>query len=256
MPINDSGRKKLTIVKLLEKRRVGDAEVQEFTAKVEGEDATGKHGVWSKALYEYIKESTTIDCDVVTKKSDKNDPDGNPYWNRRVSQIYVDGKPAIDSSKRSGYPQKDSASIEAQVAIKEIGECWRVGKFADDSPEVSVYRGWLRIKLGNILLDKAPEKQKPEEDTTKVAPSPQAKDAKAESTGKTLTADAVYKKLAKVIAERNWAEVFVKEKFTNLGGKGEKTWAMVKSLTSEKLAELDKELNEALKPVDDENIPF
>ena len=39
------------------------------------------------------------------------------------------------------------ASIETQVAIKEIGECWRAGKLQDDDNLVTLYRGWCESKL-------------------------------------------------------------------------------------------------------------
>jgi len=43
------------------------------------------------------------------------------------------------------------ASIEQQVAIKEIGECWRAGKFTDSSPEVRAYQAWILDKLNGYL---------------------------------------------------------------------------------------------------------
>ncbi len=126
MTINDSGRKKLTIVKLLEKRKVGEAEVQEFTAVVgePGKDnPSAKYGVWVRSLDEYIKPDATIDCDVVVKTSEKLDPDGNPYQNRKVTQIYMDGQPVGIAKKQfgGGFSQQDSPekrrSIERQTAL-------------------------------------------------------------------------------------------------------------------------------------------
>jgi len=38
-------------------------------------------------------------------------------------------------------------SIERQVAIKEIGECWRTGKLSDDNPLVYGYLTWLLTTL-------------------------------------------------------------------------------------------------------------
>ena len=40
-------------------------------------------------------------------------------------------------------------SIEAQVAIKEIGECWRADKMKGNDPEVLVYRAWILDKLNH-----------------------------------------------------------------------------------------------------------
>ena len=164
MGINDSGRKKLTIVKVLEKRKVGNAEVQEFTAKIESEETNAKYGVWSRALDEYIKPDTTIDCDVVTKKSEKLDPESNPYVNRKVTQIYLDGKPVIEQTGfqigRYSPQPNNTASIEAQTAIKEIGECWRVGKLKDDDILVTAcYRPWITRRLSHQPTSSTPDKQ-------------------------------------------------------------------------------------------------
>ncbi len=163
--INESGRKKLIIVKVFEPRQVqrqtGTFEVLEFTATIEGATESGKYSVSSKYLIEQIKVGAVIDCDVAVKASDKLDPDGNPYQNRKVTQIYVDGKPVKEAKQFGGGYQRldNTVSIEAQVAVKEIGECWRSGKLKDDDGLVSVYKGWLAAKLGNILpkpAEKAP----------------------------------------------------------------------------------------------------
>lgn len=155
MGINDSGRKKLTIVKVFEPRQVqgqkGPFEVLEFTATGEGTTESGKYSVSSKAMIEQIKVAAMIDCDVVVKASDKLDPDGNPYQNRKVTQIYIDGEPVKQPFSKVGYQRFDNTpSIEAQTAIKEIGECWRAGKLNDKEHLVALYFGWLRDKLGDV----------------------------------------------------------------------------------------------------------
>lgn len=43
------------------------------------------------------------------------------------------------------------ASIEQQVAIKEVGECWRASKFEDTSPEVMAYQAWILDRLNGYL---------------------------------------------------------------------------------------------------------
>jgi len=63
-----------------------------------------------------------------------------------------------------GYqPRDNSASIEAQVAIKEIGECWRAGKLKDDDILVAgCYRPWLLGRLSPPQMPPStPEKQQP-----------------------------------------------------------------------------------------------
>lgn len=47
-----------------------------------------------------------------------------------------------------------NASIEAQVAAKEIGMCWREGKLAENSTEVKTYRAWILASLIDSLAAK------------------------------------------------------------------------------------------------------
>lgn len=55
----------------------------------------------------------------------------------------------IDEAKKLGVrtPTTRESSIEQQVAIKEIGECWRVGKLGDKDPLVMGYLVWLIDRL-------------------------------------------------------------------------------------------------------------
>ena len=53
----------------------------------------------------------------------------------------------IDEAKRGIAPLSRGASIEAQVAIKEIGEDWRAGILKDDDPLVVGYLIWLIDRL-------------------------------------------------------------------------------------------------------------
>ncbi len=174
MNINEAGRKKRTVAKVFAAREAkgqnGNFEVMDFTAALQGEAEAVKYFVTFKALQEYIKDGAIIDCDVDVKPSGKTDPDGQPYHNRKVTQIYVNGQPVSGAKKFGGF-QKDSpeqrASIEAQTAIKEIGECWRSGKFQDTDPEVATYRGWLHAKLG-VVLPKPQAKSNSEQDWEKM----------------------------------------------------------------------------------------
>jgi len=50
-------------------------------------------------------------------------------------------------------------SIECQVALKEIGENWRAGKFKDDDKEVEIYRLWIIDRLNKAIYGGADEKQ-------------------------------------------------------------------------------------------------
>ncbi len=108
MAINEAGRKKLHITAVKEKRTVGNAEVLDFIAKIEGEESAVKYGAWSKALYDYIKADTVIVADVEVKKSEKVDPDGNPYINRKITQVYVDGNGVVTEKKGTFLPRGET----------------------------------------------------------------------------------------------------------------------------------------------------
>ena len=71
------------------------------------------------------------------------DEDGEPtggWCNEPKSEATE--KPAETS--RSG---NTNTSIEQQVAIKEVGECWRAGMFQIDEPLVTAYLAWILDKL-------------------------------------------------------------------------------------------------------------
>ena len=54
-----------------------------------------------------------------------------------------------DFREGAGEPKNSSvnASIEAQVAIKEIGEDWRAGKLKDTDPILLGYKQWLTTRV-------------------------------------------------------------------------------------------------------------
>ncbi len=241
MGINDSGRKKLVIVKLLERRKVGEAEVQEFSAKVEGEEATGKHGVWSRALDEYIKVDSTIDCDVVTKKSDKTDSEGNPYWNRKVTQIYIDGKPVAEKKQfGGGYQRPDNtASIESQTAAKIVAELMVAGKLAENDALAELMLSWCKKRLGAPSF--TPEKSQPVASKTATATSSPEKQPKA------LKAVDIYNHLTTIVEFKTLTADQVKKKLTDLGGTGDNGWQMLESLKPDKLADVQKWIDELSK---------
>lgn len=117
------------------------------------DDAGGEYTVFSQGLFTHIKEGEELDFDVelrITTKDDKK------YENWVVTQIYKDGKPVMEKTAPrrdgGGYRGKlpeETASIERQVAIKEVGECWRAKLLKDNSPEVIVYLAWIADKLSN-----------------------------------------------------------------------------------------------------------
>ncbi len=120
-----------------------------------------KYGIFAKKeLFPYVKTSQTIDAEVTETDSKQTNPEtGQPYKNRNVVNIYVNDKPVMEQERRGGWNRPDnSASIERQVAIKEIGECWRAGKFSDDDKLVTAYKVWLSGRMSPPPVS-TPEKQ-------------------------------------------------------------------------------------------------
>ena len=84
-------------------RQAGQAEVLEFIAQKEGDNKNERYGVWNKALYPHIQAGATLDAEIEVKTSEKKDREGNPYINRKVTQIYVNGSPIIEQKRQGGF---------------------------------------------------------------------------------------------------------------------------------------------------------
>jgi hypothetical protein len=119
-----SDRMKLTITEVKEPRPVGQTEVLDCMA-TGPDNKTLKYGAWDKAFYPFIKQGAVLDVEVETKTSEKTDGDGNHYVNRKIVQIYIDGKPV--KQQRDGFKggggyhgktPEETASIERQTAVK------------------------------------------------------------------------------------------------------------------------------------------
>ena len=104
--------------------------------------------VFKPELFDLIKAGETIQAEVQVKEStNPNYPD-----NHNIINIFQDGKPTIQKeNKGGGRPgfTKDTASIEQQVAIKEVGEDLRVGI---DVPKalVMAYWGWIELHICTV----------------------------------------------------------------------------------------------------------
>ena len=104
--------------------------------------------VFKPELFDLIKAGETIQAEVQVKEST------NPNYadNHNIINIFQDGKPTIQKeNKGGGRPgfTKDTASIEQQVAIKEVGEDLRVGI---DVPKalVMAYWGWIELHICTV----------------------------------------------------------------------------------------------------------
>ena len=107
-----------------------------------------EYAVFKPELFDLIKAGETIQAEVQVKEST------NPNYpnNHNIINIFQDGKPAIQKeNKGGGRPgfTKDTASIEQQVAIKEVGEDLRVGI---DVPKalVMAYWGWIELHICTV----------------------------------------------------------------------------------------------------------
>ena len=107
-----------------------------------------EYAVFKPELFDLIKAGETIQAEVQVKEStNPNYPD-----NHNIFNIFQDGKPTIQKeNKGGGRPgfTKDTASIEQQVAIKEVGEDLRVGI---DVPKalVMAYWGWIELHICTV----------------------------------------------------------------------------------------------------------
>ena len=139
-----------------------------------------EYAVFKPELFDLIKAGETIQAEVQVKEStNPNYPD-----NHNIINIFQDGKPAIQKeNKGGGRPgfTKDTASIEQQVAIKEVGEDLRVGI---DVPKalVMAYWGWIELHICTVHpmdmpkpTPNAPQSTTtaPKADKPVVAPSPE-----------------------------------------------------------------------------------
>ncbi len=145
-------RIKLTVIDVKEPRPVGQAEVLEFIASGSPDKRTHVYGVWHTALYEHIKKCA-VNVDVETKVSEKTDPGGGHYVNRKIVQLYVNGQPVIKKQAGGRFYGKspeesraERASNAAQVAVKVITDLEVAGRTV--KPELITLRdNWLRKAL-------------------------------------------------------------------------------------------------------------
>jgi len=161
MADQESKRAKLTIVELKEQQPVGDKGAIKLSFKAKDEAGNQLwYFTFSKRLFETIEGSKDkeIDAEIVTSEREW---DGNTYVDRKVTQIYIDGKP-VGGGGGGGYARyQDSpekiASIEAQKRADIIAQLWIADKIKDTDPLVKQLKGWL----GNVPVEAKKEATKP-----------------------------------------------------------------------------------------------
>ncbi len=115
----------LTITSLGEVKKIGDKGAEKFSFKAKGAD--GKE-LWyfsfRASLFEALRANTNIEVDLETTT---REVDGNTYTDRKVTQIYVDGKPVAEDKQGSfgggrpwqpqGKSPEERRSIERQKSL-------------------------------------------------------------------------------------------------------------------------------------------
>ena len=124
-------RQKLFVITVMEPKPFGTREPPtiKYSCKVKSGDKEFLLQTFSKKFGDYFKPGETIDAEYsITSRENANDPE-HPWIDRKVSQIFVDGKP-IEGEKggRSWGGNIDSpekrASIERQSCLNAAVEIW------------------------------------------------------------------------------------------------------------------------------------
>ncbi len=103
-----------------------------------------KDNVFDNAYLAILEEAQKSNR-MVTVTKEKNDAG---YWNIQTLELAtLEATPTPAQPTTQVRSQSTNASIEAQVAIKEVGECWRTDKMKGNEPEVMAYRAWIVDKL-------------------------------------------------------------------------------------------------------------
>jgi hypothetical protein len=122
----------LTILEVKEPIKVGDKGFEKLQFKAR--NAEGKEGnffTFTKNLFDSIKEGKEIQADVEVTTTQQDD---RTYINRKVTQVYIDGKPVSEKKEWQGkqgfggHSIEERGSIEAQTAFKGVIELMVAGK--------------------------------------------------------------------------------------------------------------------------------
>lgn len=161
-----SERMQLTITHVDEVKAVGTQGAQKLGFKAKTPD--GKEipfFSFRKSLFDIIKGNIgkAIDADVeITSK----EVEGNTYTDRKVNEIFVDGKPVAGESKGQGQGrpwqgktpeqiEKERHSIESQQAIIAVTALLTAGKPVPEATVAKYFR-WIDSRLVNGVTTNPP----------------------------------------------------------------------------------------------------
>jgi hypothetical protein len=147
-------RKKLTVTSVDEPKAIGDKGAIKLQFRATDGEKELAYFTFSKRLFGQIKQGAVIDADVETTEKPS---EYGVFIDRRVTKIYTDGQP----TKQRSWGGSSDKSIEWQVALKEVGLCWREGK---DIPQdiLASYFNALRATLGARSSAEPPKDTEPE----------------------------------------------------------------------------------------------
>jgi len=140
---------KLTITEVKESIKVGDKGAEKLSFKAK--DPDGKdywYFTFSKRLFSSIQKDKEIEADVDISS---HDFEGNTYIDRKVTEVYVDGKsvaPKSSGGYGGGYRTYDKASIEAQVAFKGVIELMTHDVVTKKDKLGKMAMAWAMEKMG------------------------------------------------------------------------------------------------------------
>ena len=125
-------------------KKVAEAVSEKGTTYQEITDDKGKiHRNFDDKKDEWVRQHLGKFITLVKEKGAEIKGGKGNYWNI-VDMKEFTGETKADSPD---YDIAKNASIEAQVAIYEIGASWRAGKLQDDDNLVTLHRGWCESKL-------------------------------------------------------------------------------------------------------------
>ncbi len=118
-------RMKIKILEVKERQPIGDKGVVKlaFNATVDGKKAF-QFFTFSPSLFEAIESSVGKEIEAEVIISEVDTKNGSHFVDRKVTQVYIDGKPVKTGSGGKGYNQgyspEERASIEAQTGVKAV----------------------------------------------------------------------------------------------------------------------------------------
>jgi hypothetical protein len=160
-----SDRLKLSVKGAGPVQKIGDNQTPKLNFTAAGPD--GKvlaYETWSSSLIPHIQSMVGKEIDAEVETTEKPGSDGQSYIHRKITQVFVDGKPISADKGRggSGYgggrfnSPEERLSIEQQVAFKGIIELRIYDKIDDKSPAFLQALAWAASRFTAIKAAPAP----------------------------------------------------------------------------------------------------